>query len=117
MAKKALQRSLQKAEPDSPPCNPSSCQKNIAILYDCEACYLALPVALHFRLRLRCRHKISRQVTQRNSALTCDVFFSSYLGSTLRQANIEPMPSLSDVRRIITEFCVLPLGKEGLNLL
>ena len=44
-----------------------------------------------------------------------DVFYQrysfSYLGSTLRQANIEPMPSLSDVRRIITEFCVLPLGK------
>ena len=35
----------------------------------------------------------------------------SYLGTTLRQANIEPMPSLSDVRRIITEFCILPLGK------
>lgn len=36
----------------------------------------------------------------------------SYLGTTLRQANIEPMPSLSDVRRVITEFCILPLGKR-----
>ena len=35
----------------------------------------------------------------------------SYLGTTLRQANIEPMPSLSDVRRVVTEFGVLPLGK------
>lgn len=35
----------------------------------------------------------------------------SYLGTTLRQANIEPMPSLSDVRRVITEFAILPLGK------
>lgn len=34
----------------------------------------------------------------------------SYLGTTLRQANIEPMPSLSDVRRLVTEFGVLPLG-------
>lgn len=34
----------------------------------------------------------------------------SYLGTTLRQANIEPMPSLSDVRRVVTEFGVLPLG-------
>ena len=34
----------------------------------------------------------------------------SYLGTTLRQANIEPMPSLSDVRRVITEYCILPLG-------
>lgn len=36
----------------------------------------------------------------------------SYLGTTLRQANIEPMPSLSDVRRVITEYCILPLGKQ-----
>jgi len=35
----------------------------------------------------------------------------SYLGTTLRQANIEPMPSLSDVRRVISEYCILPLGK------
>lgn len=34
----------------------------------------------------------------------------SYLGTTLRQANIEPMPSLSDVRRVVTEFAILPLG-------
>ena len=38
----------------------------------------------------------------------------SYLGTTLRQANIEPMPSLSDVRRVVTEFGVLPLGKSVL---
>lgn len=36
----------------------------------------------------------------------------SYLGTTLRQANIEPMPSLSDVRRVATEFGVLPLGNN-----
>ena len=34
----------------------------------------------------------------------------SFLGTTLRQANIEPMPSLSDVRRLVTEFGILPLG-------
>ena len=34
----------------------------------------------------------------------------SYLGTTLRQANIEPMPSLSDVRRLITEYAILPMG-------
>ena len=38
-------------------------------------------------------------------------FYCSYLGTTLRQANIEPMPSISDVRRVITEFAILPLGK------
>ncbi len=36
----------------------------------------------------------------------------SYLGTTLRAANIEPMPSLSDVRRLITEFAILPLGEH-----
>jgi hypothetical protein len=36
----------------------------------------------------------------------------SYLGTTLRQANIEPMPSLSDVRRLVTEFGILPLGEN-----
>ena len=40
----------------------------------------------------------------------------SYLGTTLRQANIEPMPSLSDVRRVVTEFGVLPLGMLQGNL-
>ena len=35
----------------------------------------------------------------------------SFLGTTLRQANIEPMPSLSDVRRLVTEYTILPLGK------
>lgn len=50
----------------------------------------------------------------------------SYLATTLRQMpvdpnntdknaeKIEPMPSLADVRRIITEHCILPLGmREG----
>ena len=34
----------------------------------------------------------------------------SYLGTTLRQANIEPMPSLSDIRRLVAEYAILPLG-------
>lgn len=35
----------------------------------------------------------------------------SYLGTTLRQANIEPQPSLSDVRRLVAEFGIMPLGR------
>lgn len=35
----------------------------------------------------------------------------SYLGTTLRQADIEPMPSLSDVRQLIALYGVLPLGE------
>ncbi|XP_039609173.1 dynein regulatory complex protein 11 isoform X2 [Polypterus senegalus] len=34
----------------------------------------------------------------------------SYLGTTLRQTDIEPMPSLSDVRQVISLNAVLPLG-------
>ena len=40
----------------------------------------------------------------------------SYLGTTLRQANIEPMPSLSDVRRLVTEYAILPLGEYTVHL-
>ncbi|XP_046905640.1 dynein regulatory complex protein 11 isoform X2 [Hypomesus transpacificus] len=36
----------------------------------------------------------------------------SYLGTTLRQTDIEPMPSLSDVRQIMTLYAVLPLGSQ-----
>jgi len=39
----------------------------------------------------------------------------SYLGTTLRQANIEPMPSISDVRRLVAEFGVLPMGSAGVH--
>ncbi|CAH1783239.1 unnamed protein product [Owenia fusiformis] len=39
----------------------------------------------------------------------------AYLGTTLRQANIEPMPSLSDVRRLVTEFAMLPLGSPAVH--
>ena len=34
----------------------------------------------------------------------------SYLGTTLRTANIEPMPSLSDVRQLVALYGILPLG-------
>ena len=44
------------------------------------------------------------------TSLTDYVGEYSFLGTTLRQANIEPMPSLSDVRRLVTEYTILPLG-------
>ena len=34
----------------------------------------------------------------------------SYLGTTLRQAGIEPMPSLTDVRHLAALYGILPLG-------
>ncbi|KAM4629825.1 dynein regulatory complex protein 11 [Polymixia lowei] len=39
----------------------------------------------------------------------------SYLGTTLRQTDIEPMPSLSDVRQVLTLFAVLPLGSQAVH--
>uniref|UniRef100_A0A665WNC8 Zgc:153738 n=1 Tax=Echeneis naucrates TaxID=173247 RepID=A0A665WNC8_ECHNA len=36
----------------------------------------------------------------------------SYLGTTLRQNDIEPMPSLSDVRQVLTLYAILPLGSQ-----
>uniref|UniRef100_A0A3Q1J7U2 IQ motif containing with AAA domain 1 n=1 Tax=Anabas testudineus TaxID=64144 RepID=A0A3Q1J7U2_ANATE len=38
----------------------------------------------------------------------------SYLGSTLRQANNDPAPSLSDVRQLVTLYAVLPLGSQAI---
>ncbi|KAM4602204.1 dynein regulatory complex protein 11 [Polymixia lowei] len=39
----------------------------------------------------------------------------SYLGTTLRQADIEPMPSLSDVRQLIALYGILPLGSQSVH--
>ncbi|KAI1889251.1 hypothetical protein AGOR_G00177220 [Albula goreensis] len=39
----------------------------------------------------------------------------SYLGTTLRQTDIEPMPSLSDVRQVIALYAVLPLGSQAVH--
>ncbi|KAM9305637.1 dynein regulatory complex protein 11 [Gastrophryne carolinensis] len=39
----------------------------------------------------------------------------SYLGTTLRQADIEPMPSLSDVKQLLVLYGVLPLGCEAVH--
>uniref|UniRef100_A0A3B4AG58 AAA+ ATPase domain-containing protein n=1 Tax=Periophthalmus magnuspinnatus TaxID=409849 RepID=A0A3B4AG58_9GOBI len=35
----------------------------------------------------------------------------SYLGTTLRQNDIEPMPSLSDVRQVLSLYAILPLSQ------
>ncbi|XP_060088415.1 dynein regulatory complex protein 11 [Heteronotia binoei] len=39
----------------------------------------------------------------------------SYLGTTLRQVDIEPMPSLADVKQLITLYGVLPLGSQSVH--
>uniref|UniRef100_A0A8C5L077 IQ motif containing with AAA domain 1 n=1 Tax=Jaculus jaculus TaxID=51337 RepID=A0A8C5L077_JACJA len=39
----------------------------------------------------------------------------SYLGTTLRHVSIEPMPSLLDVRQLITLYGILPLGSAEVH--
>ncbi|XP_054836723.1 dynein regulatory complex protein 11 [Eublepharis macularius] len=39
----------------------------------------------------------------------------SYLGTTLRQVDIEPMPSLTDVRQLIALYGILPLGSQSVH--
>ncbi|NWR55510.1 DRC11 protein, partial [Bucorvus abyssinicus] len=39
----------------------------------------------------------------------------SYLGSTLRQLDIEPVPSLADVRQLIALYGILPLGSQTVH--
>ncbi|KAF7668345.1 hypothetical protein LDENG_00020550 [Lucifuga dentata] len=39
----------------------------------------------------------------------------SYLGTTLRQNDIEPMPSLSDVQQVLALYAILPLGSQVLH--
>nr|KAF6450334.1 IQ motif containing with AAA domain 1 [Molossus molossus] len=39
----------------------------------------------------------------------------SYLGTTLRRVSIEPMPSLLDVRQLVTLYGILPLGSQAVH--
>ncbi|KAL7065338.1 hypothetical protein AAHC03_04689 [Spirometra sp. Aus1] len=39
----------------------------------------------------------------------------SYLGSTLRANQIEPQPSLSDVKQLVTLYAILPLGSPDVH--
>ncbi|KAM6259772.1 dynein regulatory complex protein 11 isoform 2-T2 [Spheniscus humboldti] len=39
----------------------------------------------------------------------------SYLGTTLRQVDIEPMPCLADVRQLIALYGILPLGSQTVH--
>ncbi|NWS68516.1 DRC11 protein, partial [Crotophaga sulcirostris] len=39
----------------------------------------------------------------------------SYLGTTLRQVDIEPVPSLADVRQLIALYGILPLGSQTVH--
>ena len=36
----------------------------------------------------------------------------SYRGAELKSRGVEPNPGPADVRRLITEYCILPLGSK-----
>ncbi|XP_076848767.1 dynein regulatory complex protein 11 isoform X2 [Brachyhypopomus gauderio] len=54
-------------------------------------------------------------VRPRNIRLSAYLGESCYLGSSLRQAAVEPMPSLGDVRQLVTLYGVLPLGSRSVH--
>lgn len=57
---------------------------------------------------------LSPDLISLTASLSCVPGDYSYLGTTLRQTDIEPMPSLSDVRQVIALYAVLPLGTFGI---
>lgn len=36
----------------------------------------------------------------------------SYVGSEMRNQGQEPLPCLGDIRQLVKEYCILPLGSE-----
>uniref|UniRef100_A0A8B9L5V4 IQ motif containing with AAA domain 1 n=1 Tax=Astyanax mexicanus TaxID=7994 RepID=A0A8B9L5V4_ASTMX len=73
--------------------------------------------------RMEVEEEVRVQVRVGKFSLSLSLFVSlslylgeySYLGTSLRQANIEPMPSLSDVRQLIALYGVLPLGSQSVH--
>ncbi|MGH0133774.1 UNVERIFIED_CONTAM: hypothetical protein FKN15_063432 [Acipenser sinensis] len=57
---------------------------------------------------------VEQGILKQAEKVTLDEYLGdySYLGTTLRQTDIEPMPSLSDVRQIVSLYAVLPLGSS-----
>ncbi|KAK1173858.1 dynein regulatory complex protein 11 isoform X1 [Acipenser oxyrinchus oxyrinchus] len=57
---------------------------------------------------------VEQGILKQAEKVTLDEYLGdySYLGTTLRQTDIEPMPSLSDVRQVISLYAVLPLGSS-----
>ncbi|XP_043549006.1 dynein regulatory complex protein 11 isoform X3 [Chiloscyllium plagiosum] len=54
-------------------------------------------------------------IRPRNVRLSDFIGEYNYLGTTLRQTDIEPMPSLSDVRQLISLYGILPLGSQAVH--
>ena len=50
-------------------------------------------------------HETARSLLCMHTCVLC-----SFLATTLRKAEIEPMPSVYDVKRVVTEHCILPMG-------
>ncbi|XP_078084803.1 dynein regulatory complex protein 11-like [Mustelus asterias] len=54
-------------------------------------------------------------IRPRNVRLSDFIGEYNYLGTTLRQTDIEPMPSLLDVRQLIALYGILPLGSQAVH--
>ncbi|XP_067890711.1 dynein regulatory complex protein 11 isoform X2 [Heterodontus francisci] len=54
-------------------------------------------------------------IRPRNVRLSDFIGDYNYLGTTLRQTDIEPMPSLLDVRQLVTLYGILPLGSQAVH--
>lgn len=56
---------------------------------------------------------VIENVIKRPQDINLDEYYGeySYLGTTLRENMIEPQPSLSDVKQLVTLYGILPLGK------
>ena len=39
----------------------------------------------------------------------------SYRGAEMKASGVEPNPGPGDIRRLITEYCILPLGEDPLK--
>uniref|UniRef100_A0A3P8QLU2 AAA+ ATPase domain-containing protein n=1 Tax=Astatotilapia calliptera TaxID=8154 RepID=A0A3P8QLU2_ASTCA len=65
-------------------------------------------------LQSLCRELVEQGLLKQTRNVQLQDFLGdySYLGTTLRQHDIEPMPSLSDVRQVISLYAVLPLGSQ-----
>ncbi|KAM3876176.1 dynein regulatory complex protein 11 [Diretmus argenteus] len=68
----------------------------------------------HRTLESLCQELVEQGLLKRANNVKLQDYLGdySYLGTTLRLNDIEPMPSLSDVRQVLALYAVLPLGSQ-----
>nr|XP_020468742.1 IQ and AAA domain-containing protein 1-like isoform X2 [Monopterus albus] len=68
----------------------------------------------HRSLDSLCEELVQRGLLKRPNNVRMQDYLGdyNYLATTLRQNDIEPMPSLSDVRQVLSLYAILPLGSQ-----